>query len=292
MCDEDPWDARTLEWMTSSPPPEYNFAEIPVVEHRDEFWHRKYTEDDQGRLVALPESERYVVPARRDPTRAAQHPHAVAVVLAVRARPRSADHGLRLRLQVLVAARRRRRHRALRYSNAWSSEPASEEAPCTDARPRSSTAASTGTPVVPCGAARARDQHRRQQQQARDLALHRVGEPLLRCVHHDVLPLPRPRRDVPQGPDADGAPQHPVHVGDVVRAADELAHDGARARRDPARRPPPLPPLGPRAPRSSASRSSARRSTSSPSSTARASTSAPTCSARPSTCSPASTART
>ena len=23
----DPWDARTLEWMTSSPPPEYNFAE-------------------------------------------------------------------------------------------------------------------------------------------------------------------------------------------------------------------------------------------------------------------------
>jgi cytochrome c oxidase subunit 1 len=66
-CDEDPWDARTIEWMTSSPPPEYNFAEIPVVEHRDEFWHRKYTEDDEGRLVKLPESERYVVPARRDP---------------------------------------------------------------------------------------------------------------------------------------------------------------------------------------------------------------------------------
>ncbi len=38
----DPWDARTLEWSIPSPPPEYNFAEVPVVTHRDEFWHRKY----------------------------------------------------------------------------------------------------------------------------------------------------------------------------------------------------------------------------------------------------------
>ena len=43
---------------TSSPPPEYNFAEIPVVTHRDEFWHRKYTEDDEGRLVKLPRERR------------------------------------------------------------------------------------------------------------------------------------------------------------------------------------------------------------------------------------------
>ncbi|GIU88410.1 MAG: cytochrome c oxidase subunit 1 [Acidimicrobiia bacterium] len=50
----DPWDGRTLEWSTASPPPEYNFAEIPVVSHRDELWHRKYTEDDEGRLLRLP----------------------------------------------------------------------------------------------------------------------------------------------------------------------------------------------------------------------------------------------
>jgi cytochrome c oxidase subunit 1 len=50
----DPWDGRTLEWATTSPPPEYNFPEIPVVSHRDELWHRKYTEDDEGRLVRLP----------------------------------------------------------------------------------------------------------------------------------------------------------------------------------------------------------------------------------------------
>jgi cytochrome c oxidase subunit 1 len=36
------------------PVPEYNFAEIPVVHSRDEFWHRKYTEDENGRLVRIP----------------------------------------------------------------------------------------------------------------------------------------------------------------------------------------------------------------------------------------------
>ncbi len=51
---QDPWDGRTLEWTTPTPPPEYNFAEIPVVHGRDDFWHRKYTEDDNGRLVRIP----------------------------------------------------------------------------------------------------------------------------------------------------------------------------------------------------------------------------------------------
>ncbi|MFZ4516554.1 MAG: cytochrome c oxidase subunit I, partial [Acidimicrobiia bacterium] len=50
----DPWDARSLEWSIPSPPPVYNFAELPEVHHRDEFWHRKYTEDEEGLLVRLP----------------------------------------------------------------------------------------------------------------------------------------------------------------------------------------------------------------------------------------------
>lgn len=37
----DPWNGRTLEWSTSSPPPFYNFAVIPTVESRDELWYMK-----------------------------------------------------------------------------------------------------------------------------------------------------------------------------------------------------------------------------------------------------------
>ena len=37
----DPWDARTLEWSIPSPPPEYNFFEIPVVHDRDDWWSQK-----------------------------------------------------------------------------------------------------------------------------------------------------------------------------------------------------------------------------------------------------------
>jgi cytochrome c oxidase subunit I len=50
----DPWDARTLEWTIASPAPVHNFDEIPVVHSVDDYWHRKYTEDEEGRLVKLP----------------------------------------------------------------------------------------------------------------------------------------------------------------------------------------------------------------------------------------------
>jgi cytochrome o ubiquinol oxidase subunit I len=37
----DPWDGRTLEWATSSPPPPYNFAIVPTVQSREPLWDMK-----------------------------------------------------------------------------------------------------------------------------------------------------------------------------------------------------------------------------------------------------------
>jgi cytochrome o ubiquinol oxidase subunit 1 len=37
----DPWNARTLEWSTSSPPPAYNFAFTPLVHDNDAWWDMK-----------------------------------------------------------------------------------------------------------------------------------------------------------------------------------------------------------------------------------------------------------
>jgi cytochrome c oxidase subunit 1 len=41
----DPWDAWTLEWTTTSPPPAYNFEDDPVVRSRRPLWDLKHTED-------------------------------------------------------------------------------------------------------------------------------------------------------------------------------------------------------------------------------------------------------
>jgi cytochrome c oxidase subunit I len=41
----DPWDAWTLEWSTTSPPPAYNFAVIPTVRSRRPLWDLKHPDD-------------------------------------------------------------------------------------------------------------------------------------------------------------------------------------------------------------------------------------------------------
>jgi len=42
---EDPWDAWTLEWSTSSPPPEYNFVSVPEIRSSRPLWDLKHPED-------------------------------------------------------------------------------------------------------------------------------------------------------------------------------------------------------------------------------------------------------
>ena len=45
VAGNDPWDAWTLEWATSSPPPAYNFSTDPVVSSRRPLWDLKHPED-------------------------------------------------------------------------------------------------------------------------------------------------------------------------------------------------------------------------------------------------------
>jgi cytochrome c oxidase subunit 1 len=47
----DPWDAATLEWKTSSPPPVENFETIPVVHSRRPFWDEKYPDFPEEKLA-------------------------------------------------------------------------------------------------------------------------------------------------------------------------------------------------------------------------------------------------
>jgi cytochrome c oxidase subunit 1 len=52
----DPWDAPGLEWSISSPPPSYNFAELPQVEGRDQYWITKERAEAAGTPIRGPEA--------------------------------------------------------------------------------------------------------------------------------------------------------------------------------------------------------------------------------------------
>ena len=41
----DPWDAWTLEWSTSSPPPDYNYNPLPQIRSRRPLWDQKHPDD-------------------------------------------------------------------------------------------------------------------------------------------------------------------------------------------------------------------------------------------------------
>jgi cytochrome c oxidase subunit 1 len=49
IAGDDPWDAWTLEWSTTSPPPAYNFEVVPVVRSRRPLWDLKHPDDPDAR---------------------------------------------------------------------------------------------------------------------------------------------------------------------------------------------------------------------------------------------------
>ena len=53
----DPWDARSLEWMTASPVPIHNFDSEIQVSRQDEFWHRKWRITETGSVVRRAKAE-------------------------------------------------------------------------------------------------------------------------------------------------------------------------------------------------------------------------------------------
>jgi cytochrome o ubiquinol oxidase subunit I len=63
----DPWNGRSLEWATASPPPPFNFAVLPNVHGADPYWGIKQRAIETQQLTAEPAYEAIEVP-RNSPT--------------------------------------------------------------------------------------------------------------------------------------------------------------------------------------------------------------------------------
>jgi cytochrome o ubiquinol oxidase subunit 1 len=58
----DPWDGRTLEWSTTSPPPEFNFAVMPNVTSDEPWWDAKQARREHGGAIEEPHYEPIEMP--------------------------------------------------------------------------------------------------------------------------------------------------------------------------------------------------------------------------------------
>src|SRR5579872_2676722 len=63
----DPWDGRSLEWATPSPPPAFNFAVLPNVTGEEPYWAIKQSARERMRLSEEPNYEAIEMP-RNSPT--------------------------------------------------------------------------------------------------------------------------------------------------------------------------------------------------------------------------------
>ena len=63
----DPWDGRSLEWATASPPPVFNFAVMPQVQDEEAYWSMKQAAREQVKLRDEPDYEAIEMP-RNSPT--------------------------------------------------------------------------------------------------------------------------------------------------------------------------------------------------------------------------------
>ena len=63
----DPWDGRTLEWITTSPPPDFNFAALPDVSGEEVYWDMKQSAIKGSRLSEMPDYKPIEMP-RNSPT--------------------------------------------------------------------------------------------------------------------------------------------------------------------------------------------------------------------------------
>ena len=83
VAGDDPWRGETLEWASSSPPPPYNFAHIPVVQGRAALWSRT---EDQPVVTGLRTDRREVLITSAldaEPDHRHKHPDATAWPLAM-----------------------------------------------------------------------------------------------------------------------------------------------------------------------------------------------------------------
>ena len=69
----DPWDGRSLEWATASPPPAFNFAVLPNVQGEEPYWQIKRRAIETAANVAGADYEPIQMP-KQQPDRASSPP--------------------------------------------------------------------------------------------------------------------------------------------------------------------------------------------------------------------------